>query len=226
MSNSVLVVEDNRETRVMLEAVLADAGFRPVCAGCVRDAETYLERHRPCLVILDLALPDGDGLDICRGIREGERFPDIPIIALTGKAALAEKKKGFSSGVDQYLTKPIDMDELVMWSKALLRRVSRDKSGGSSLRAGELEIDIKAHLVRYAGRTLESLTRREFQLLHALVKNSPAILSREEIISHVWRTAAVVNLVDTHLHNLRRKLPPELAGKVQAVPGKGYRYLG
>jgi DNA-binding response OmpR family regulator len=63
-------------------------------------------------------------------------------------------------------------------------------------------------------------------LLHALVKNSPAILSREEIISHVWRTAAVVNLVDTHLHNLRRKLPPELAGKVQAVPGKGYRYLG
>lgn len=224
MSTIVLIVEDNRETRAMLNAVLEDAGFRPVCVGGVRDAEAYLEDHRPALVILDLALPDGDGLDICRSIREGTQFPDVPIIALTGKAALPDKRKGFSSGVDQYLTKPIDMDELVMWSKALLRRVSYDKGAGASLKTGELEIDVQTHLVRYAGRPLERLTRREFQLLYALVKNSPAILSREEILAHVWRTVAVGNLVDTHLFNLRRKLPPAVAAKVQAVPGRGYRY--
>lgn len=224
MSSSILIVEDNRETRAMLNAVLEDAGFRPVCVGGVRDAEAYLENHRPCLIILDLVLPDGNGLDICRSVRSGVKFPDIPIIALTGKAALPDKKKGFSCGVDQYLTKPIDMEELVMWTRALLRRVSYDKSGGSSLKTGGLEIDVRAHLIRYEGRTVERLTRREFQLFYALVKNSPAILSREEILAHVWRTVAVGNLVDTHLFNLRRKLPPALAAKVQAVPGKGYRY--
>jgi DNA-binding response OmpR family regulator len=224
MSNSVLVVEDNREVRVMLNAVLEEAGFRPVCVSGVRDAEAYLERYRPSLVILDLVLPDGDGLDVCRGIRGGVKFPDIPIIALTGKTALPDKKKGFSSGVDQYLTKPIDMDELVMWCKALLRRVSYDKGVGGALKAGELEIDVKMHLVRYAGRTVQKLTPREFQLLYALVRNSPVILSREEILAHVWRTVAVPNLVDTHLFNLRRKLPPGLAAKVRAVPGRGYQY--
>ena len=127
--------------------------------------------------------------------------------------------------MDQYLLKPIIMEELVMWVKALLRRVDMDKGGGAVLTAAHLQLDAKAQLVKYKNEPVTNLTRREFELLFALVKNSPRILSRAEILTEVWRTVAVENLIDTHMFNLRNKLPRELSDNIQAVAGKGFRYF-
>jgi len=225
MNASILIVEDHLETRELLRAAIEDAGYSVTCAGNVKDALTYLGTSKPSLLILDISLPDGSGLELCAAARGSDGLADIPVIALTGRDKLEDKKRGFACGVDQYLTKPIVMDELVMWIKALLSRVAMDKSGGTELRIGALELNVKSQLVRYAGKTVANLTRREFELLYALAKNSPAVLSRREILSQVWRTVSVENLVDTHLFNLRKKLPQALSRRVQAVAGKGFRYF-
>jgi DNA-binding response OmpR family regulator len=225
MSKTILVVEDHRETCEMIKAVLEESGFVSSCCATVVEALEFLTHNSPALMVLDLRLPDGDGLDICRHIRRTDRISGTPIIVFTGQDALVDKKKGFAAGVDQYLTKPIDMDELVMWVNALLQRVSMDKAGGMAFSLGELQMDAKAQLVRFRGRLMTDLTRREFELLYALAKNSPRVLPRREIIEAVWKTAAVDNLVDTHMFNLRKKLPPELSAKIHSVAGKGFRYL-
>lgn len=225
MNSVVLIVEDHKETCEMVAAALDEAGFAISLAGSVKAAKDYLTHHHPCLIILDLHLPDGHGLQVCSWVRNNEKLADIPIIALTGQDELSDKTKGFSAGVDQYLTKPIMMDELVMWVKALLRRVDMDKSGGAVLTVLNLQMDAKAQVVKYKNKPVGNLTRREFELLYALVKNSPRIISRKEILSKIWRTVAVENLIDTHMYNLRNKLPRELSEKIQAVAGKGFRYF-
>ncbi len=225
MYSGILIVEDNRETCALVEAALQDAGYKTHCAYSVREALDFLRSHHPTLVVLDMSLPDGHGLEVCCRVRSEERLADIPVVALTGEDKLEHKQKGFSSGVDAYLTKPIVMDELVMWVKALLRRVSMDKGGGVLLEAGDLLMDARAQVVRFKHKAVDDLTRREFGLLYALVKNSPRIISRREILDEIWRTVAVENLVDTHMFNLRKKLPPELSDRVQAVAGRGFRYL-
>lgn len=225
MNKDILIVEDNKETSEMIKAALEEAGFGTYCADGVKSAGAYLERQAPRLIVLDLCLPDGNGLELCCRVRDDVRLAGTPVIALTGQDALPQKEKGFSAGVDQYLTKPIAMGELQMWVKALLRRVSMDRAGGAVIALGDLEIDVKAQLLKYKNVLVENLTRREFELLQALVKSSPGILSRKEIVSGVWHTVAVDNLVDTHMYNMRSKLPPGLAARIQAVPGKGFRYV-
>jgi len=225
MNSGILIVEDHKETCAMLSAAMEEAGFDAHCAGTVKSAKEFLGQNTPCLVILDMHLPDGHGLTVCGWVRHNERLANIPVIALTGQDELSDKTKGFTAGVDQYLTKPINMEELVMWVKALLRRVDMDKSGGAILTTADLQLDVKAQIVKYKHKPIENLTRREFELLFALVKNSPRILSRAEILAKVWHTVSVENLVDTHLFNLRNKLPPELSERIQAVAGKGFRYF-
>jgi len=209
----------------MLSAALEDSGFRTYNARTLKAAKEFLNNNDLCLMVLDLHLPDGNGLDLCCLARSNPSQGNVPIIALTGRDELQDKKKGFIAGVDQYLTKPIKMDELIMWVKALLRRVDMDKSGGGILATSDLQLDPMSQLVKYKTRPIENLTRREFQLLYALVKYSPRIVSRQEIISNIWCTVSVDNLVDTHMFNLRNKLPPELSERIQAMPGKGFRYL-
>lgn len=225
MNDLILVVEDHKDTCLMLTAALGEGGYLTHCVGGVQEAKHYLENHTPSLVVLDIRLPDGSGLEVCAWVREHERLSGMPVIALTGQDELEHKKSGFAVGVDQYLTKPIVMEELLMWVKALLRRVVLDKRGGSVVALGDLELDSGAQIVRFRSVRLPSLTRREFGLLFALVKRSPGILSRKEILSEVWRTVAVENLVDTHMFNLRNKLPPGLAVRIQSVAGKGFRYF-
>jgi len=225
MNANILIVEDHLETRELLRAATEDAGYSVTCAGDIKGATEYLKTGKPSLLILDISLPDGSGLELCAAARASDGLADIPVIVLTGKDKLADKKLGFACGVDQYLTKPIKMDELVMWVKALLRRVAMDKSGGMEVRIGALELNVKTQLARYSGKTVANLTRREFELLYALAKNSPAVMSRRQILTQVWRTVSVENLVDTHLFNLRKKLPQELSRRVQAVAGKGFRYF-
>lgn len=218
-------MEDNKETSNLLKAALENEGFKAVCKDTIRAGKEFLQRHRPALAILDLALPDGNGLEVCALIRADPMLAKTPIIALTGLTGFRDKKKGFDTGVDQYLGKPLEVEELLLWVKALLRRTQWHAQGWALPVFGDLRICAESYLVRFRNKSISNLTRREFELLYFLVRTSPRLAARQTIIAEVWETAAVHNLVDTHIHNLRLKLPPPLAARIQSVPGKGFRYL-
>lgn len=225
MNKKVLVVEDHKPTCSVITAVLLQAGLEPVCVGTASEARKYLKSEKPCLIVLDIRLPDQNGLSVCRWVRRSEKLADVPIVALTGLTELHDKEMGFEAGVDQYLTKPIIIEEFAMWVKALLRRVEIDTRGGKVVSLGTLQIDVSSQLIKFDGKIVENLTAREFELIYALARSSPRILSRKAILEDVWHTVAVENLVDTHLFNLRAKLPQGLSEKIQAVAGKGFRYF-
>lgn len=221
----ILVIEDDSSIRSMIRDLLAPEGHRLLEADGAQVGMHLFRSRKPDLVLLDVELPDGNGREVCRKMRASESLGATPVIMLTGQAKLADKLSGFDVGVDQYLTKPIHPKELLMWVRALLRRVDYDNEEGDELRSGELSIDLKAHLVRFREQTIGRLTGKEFDLLYYLVKKSPHVLSRKYILSNLWHTIAVDHVVDTHISNLRKKLPPEVSDRVQNVPGKGFRYL-
>lgn len=220
----VLSVEDDPAVLEYLIDTLA-ADYEVLPAKTVREGWKLFNERRPDLALLDVALPDGSGAGLCRQIREHPERGDVPVILLTGKGQLKDKQEGFAAGADQYLVKPLESAELKMWVDALLRRVATDKGERGRLHAGRLVMDPSALLASWDGALIKDLTPKEFGLLHYLVRRRPSVVSRKEILSRLWHTVAVENLVDTHLYNLRRKLPPALAGRIQAVPGRGFRYL-
>jgi DNA-binding response OmpR family regulator len=221
----ILIVEDEASVREFLQAALGGAGGHVLSSDTVAAGLHLLRAHKPDLVVLDINLPDGSGLDVCREIRAHAQLRSTPVIMLTARAELEEKLEGLGAGADQYLTKPIDSRELVGWAEALLRRIGYDTGAGDQLAAGELRIDVKAQLVYFRDTVVSDLTGKEFDLLYFLVKQRPKVLSRKHILSNLWHTVAVDRLVDVHIGHLRRKLPPEAADRIQTVPGKGFRYF-
>ena len=221
----LLLVEDDEVLRRGLRAALEGSGYRVSEAEGLEAGLHLFRTQKPDLVVLDVQLPDGSGLDICRKIRSGQSGPKTPVIMLTGKSELEEKGAGFAAGADQYLIKPVHPRELLMWVEALLRRLSYDQGDDEILRVGELEVDRKAYLARWRGAALPELTGKEFELLYFLVRHRPKLLTRKHILSTLWHTVAVDNVVDKHIGHLRKKLPPELADRVQNVPGKGFRFF-
>jgi len=221
---SILVVEDDPPVMEFLIDTLS-AGYDVLPAKTIQEGWALFSQKRPALALLDVSLPDGSGTDMCRRIRAHPERAETPVIILTGRRQMDDKKDGFASGADQYLVKPIESAELLMWVGALLTRVAVDKGELGRLHAGRLVLDPKAMIAAWDGALLTNLTPKEFQLLHYIVRRRPAVVSRREILSRLWHTVAVDNLVDTHMHNLRRKLPQALAVHIQAVPGKGFRYL-
>ncbi|MBI5595392.1 MAG: response regulator transcription factor [Elusimicrobia bacterium] len=222
---TILLVEDDARMRAVLSEGLRGAGYRVIEADGVKVGLHLFRTHEPQLAVLDIDLPDGSGLDVCRGIRASKNLSTTPVIMLTGKGGLEDKGAGFEAGADQYLVKPIAPRELIMWAAALLRRLKLDTGPGEELKAGPLVIELAAHLVRYADQVVSNLTVKEFELLCFLVRKRPQVLSRKNILSNLWHTIAVDNVVDTHIFNLRRKLPREAADRIQSVPGKGFRYF-
>lgn len=220
-----MLVEDDARMRAVMSEALSGAGYRVLEADGVAVALNLTRTRLPDLAVLDVELPDGSGLEICRSIRAGRAVSATPIIMLTGKGALDEKGAGFDAGADQYLVKPVSPKELLMWVAALLRRLRLDAGTEAGLCAGDLVIDVKAHLVRFGEVVVSNLTVKEFELLCFLVSKRPRVLSRKAILSNLWHTVAVDNVVDTHMFNLRRKLPPAAADRLQSVPGKGFRWL-
>ncbi|MBI4349642.1 MAG: response regulator transcription factor, partial [Elusimicrobia bacterium] len=166
------------------------------------------------------------GLDLCKEIRASKTLFTTPVIMLTGKGRIEDKSGGFEAGADQYLVKPVQPREVLMWVAALVRRVKIDAGETEVLEAGDLTIDLKSHIVKFKDQSMPNLTVKEFELLYFLVRKRPQVLTRKHIIYNLWRSVTVDNVVDTHVHNLRKKVGPELALRIQSVPGKGFRYLG
>ena len=224
---SVLLIEDDPNVRRAFEDGLVSAGLRVIPADGVRIGWDLFCSEHPELVVLDLNLPDGSGLDVCRKIRGHKSLSHTPVIILTAKGELEDKAAGFETGADQYLVKPLRPKELLLWVQALLRRVKyeeEDERGGILCAAG-CEINVPARMVTFNSQPVAHLTNREFDLLYFLVKRRPQVLSRKYLLSNLWHTVIEDHVVNTHVNNLRHKLPRALADHIQTVPGKGFRFI-
>ena len=212
----ILVVEDEDAIADPLVAGLRREGYD---VARVATGEDALEASPADLVLLDLRLPDVDGLDVCRRLRERSR---VPIIVVTARGEEADRVVGLELGADDYVVKPYGLRELIARIRAVTRRAA--SSGGSSeaLRAGELEVDERARRATLEGRELE-LTPKEFELLAALARDPGAAVSRQRLLAEVWQTSwyGSSKTIDVHVAALRKKLGDP--GWIETVRGVGFR---
>lgn len=217
----VLLVEDAPEFAQLAKDVLTDAGFRVRTVSTITDAISSMTESMPDLVVLDLGLPDGDGLDLCRSIRE---HSNAYVIVVTGRASEVDKLRGFRLGADDYLVKPFSGRELVARVEALLRRPRVDTAEGLPRTFGALVIDPHSREVTVQGNRAE-LTRIEFDLLETMTANPKLVFTRQQLLDKVWgpNWFGDDHVVDVHMANLRKKI--DVAGEqswVRTVRGVGY----
>jgi len=220
---TILVVDDEPKIVALARDYLEHAGFAVLTAVDGRSAVETIHRRHPDLVVLDLGLPQLDGLDVTREIR---RTSSLPIVMLTARDDELDKLLGLELGADDYLTKPFSPRELVARVKAVLRRTESAGTPSEVLRSGGLTIDVPRHRVEVDGRIVE-LTPTEFELLLALARQPGRILTRSQLLDAIHGIAyeAYERAIDSHVKNLRRKLEPEPSTPryVLTVHGVGYR---
>ena len=217
----LLLVEDDVSLSAVVERGLREDGYAVDTAATVLDARFQLEVNDYDLVVLDLGLPDGSGLDLCREIRAGGR--NLPVLMLTARDGLSDKVSGLDAGADDYLTKPFDYPELTARIRALLRRPA--EAHQPILEVGDVRLD-PASRVAWRGAITVPLTAREFALLEFLLRHPGEVVTREQLLEHVWDANydGLSNVVDVHIANLRRKLAsPEGPDPLTTVRGAGYR---
>lgn len=219
----ILVVEDEPDIAELLEAYLRREGFRTERAGTGSGAVELHLAARPDLVLLDVNLPDFDGFEVLRRVRETAQ---TPVIMVTALAEDLDKLLGLKMGADDYVVKPFSPPEVVARVKAVLRRAGM-QAAGQPLRFGELELDPLAVRVRVAGRRLE-LTMTEYRLLEHLLRHPERVFSRAELLEVALPDSdALERVIDTHLWNLRKKLEGAgLPNLIQTVRGVGFRLAG
>lgn len=221
----ILVIEDEPDIRRNLEYNLSREGFSISTAASISEANTLLASTDYNLILLDLMLPDGSGLDLCKSIKSNSDTESIPIIILTAKDDEVDKVVGFELGADDYVTKPFSVRELVLRVKAVLKRGSKKKEIVEVVRQfGDLKIDVDSHEV-HVDDTKINLTALEFRLLRQLVDTRGRVQSRDQLLSDVWGYSAEVTTrtVDTHVKRLREKLGP-MGKYVHTIRGVGYKF--
>ena len=217
----VLVIEDDAPLGRILVRGLVEDGYATDLAATVREAHEHVAVNDYDLVVLDLGLPDGDGIDLCTELRTGGH--QVPVLVLTARDGLSDKVAGLDAGADDYLTKPFDFPELSARVRALLRRPAETRR--PVLECGDLTLDVASHRV-WRGAITIPLTAREFSLLRQLMGSPDAVVSRTELLEHCWDAHydGLSNVVDVHVANLRRKLTePGGDDPIETVRGVGYR---
>jgi len=218
---TVLVVEDESSIASFVALYLKNAGYRVQTAGTGQDALDTLSRERPDLIVLDLMLPDIDGIEVCRRVRRGS---DIPILMLTARDEDVDKIIGLEVGADDYLTKPFNPRELVARVKSILRRAvpERREPQERQLKHGLLDIDAGRREVHVEGKEVQ-LAPKEFDLLWELLDHRGLVLTRDQLLERVWgyTFAGDTRTVDVHVRQLRRKLGE--ASPIVTVWGVGYK---
>jgi two-component system KDP operon response regulator KdpE len=219
----ILVCDDEPQILRALRVILRDAGFEVVTAASAEAALDMSAVHPPDAAIVDLVLPDGDGVEVTRSIRE---WSEMPILVLSAVGEEAEKIRALNAGADDYVTKPFGPGELVARVNAALRRAAGEHDEPIIV-AEELQLDLAAHSVALAGRPIH-LTPTEFELLRALVRNRGRLMTHSTLLREVWGPAHEDDtpLLRAHVANLRRKIEPEPSSPryVTTDPGIGYRF--
>ena len=222
----VLVVDDDAQTRNAMTAGLRRDGFLVCEASDVARARRVISKNRPDIVVLDLGLPDGDGLELLRTLRTTD---NLPVVVCSGRTGESDKLSGLEQGADDYITKPFSVRELAMRVRVVLRRIKNTPTTPTTLNLGSVVIDVEGREVRKSG-TLVQLTAREFELLVFLAKNPRTVYTRAELLIQVWHTATADRseaTVTEHVRRLRLKLEEDPASPrhLCAVRGVGYRVV-
>lgn len=217
---SLLVVEDNESLRKLMRIHLEKAGYEVFEAGDGLEALSVMERHMVDLMVLDIMMPHMDGYELTGELR-GAKYT-LPILMVTAKDTLDDKRKGFRRGADDYMVKPIDMDEMLLRVEALLRR--SNIAGQNILRVGECTLDEQTMMVTCEEEKV-SLRPKEFFLLHKLLCYPNKIFTRQSLMDEIWGydCEADPRTVDVHIKRLREKLKAVPVFDIQTVRGLGYR---
>ena len=225
MSQKILIIEDEPDIRKTLEYNISREGYDVTCASSLSEGRQKLESASFSLLLLDLMLPDGSGLDLCRELKQDKSLSSMPVIILTAKDDEVDKVVGFELGADDYVTKPFSVRELILRVKAVLKRGERRSDNMEVQRQfGELKIDVDSHEV-FVNDEQVSLTALEFKLLRQLVDRRGRVQSRDQLLSDVWGYSSDVTTrtVDTHIKRLREKLGG-MGKYVQTIRGVGYKF--
>lgn len=225
MSEKILIVDDEKNIRDLLKFNLENEGYKTLEA---KDGKEALEKVKENidLVILDLMLPEVDGLNVCKQIRSDKEIGDLPIIMLTAKGEDIDRIIGLELGADDYITKPFNPRELMARIKALLRRISMSKGPKKEekrlIKINDLRINIKNHTVKRNEKEIP-MTPKEFDLLVFLVRNDDQVFSRDKLLSKIWgyEFSGDTRTVDVHVRRLRKKIGQNL---IKTVRGVGYKF--
>jgi DNA-binding response OmpR family regulator len=224
MKAKILLVDDEPDALEVLGFKLREAGFTPLFAKDGARALAVARDERPDLIVLDLMLPEIDGLEVCKILRRVPATAGIPILMLTARAAEMDRIVGLELGADDYVTKPFSPRELVLRIRKLLER-TRPAQPEARLRVGEIEVDVPAHTARVQGEPIP-LTATEFKLLEVLASRCGRVQSRDRLLQDVWGYENPIDTrtVDTHMRRLREKLGTA-ARHLETVRGVGYRMI-
>lgn len=222
---TILIVEDDDTVREALSAGLESEGYEVILSDNGLDGLKQAKEEGPDLILLDLMLPEMDGLSVCRALR---RDSDVPIIMLTARGTEMDKIVGLETGADDYVVKPFSLGELLARIRSLLRRTKNDKQENQmQLTSGDISLDLTSRRVSKDDAEVH-LTQKEFNLLAELMRNKGAVLSRDLLLEKVWGYSYVGNThtVDVHIRWLREKieLDPSKPVRIVTVRGVGYRF--
>ena len=225
MTLNILVLEDEPDIRKTLEYNLSREGYKVISAASIEQAKTFIKSDTFSLFLLDLMLPDGSGLDLCKKLKGNSETESVPIIILTAKDDEVDKVVGFELGADDYVTKPFSVRELILRIKSVLKRGTLKKDIVEIERQfGGLKINPDSHEVFIDSEEI-SLTALEFRLLKELVDKRGRVQSRDQLLTEVWGYSAEVTTrtVDTHIKRLREKLG-SMGKYIQTIRGIGYKF--
>ena len=219
----IYLVEDDDSIRELVLYTLHTTGFEAEGFRNAADFWQALEKELPQLVLLDIMLPDEDGLHILKRLRAGAETADLPVMMLTAKSREYDRVVGLDSGADDYMPKPFGMMELVSRVRALLRRAAKPAAEDKLFTAGSLAVDVKRRAVTVDGEPV-ILTYKEFELLCYLLENRGVVLSRDQILTKIWdyNYSGETRTVDVHIRTLRQKLG-DAGALIETVRGVGYR---
>ncbi len=219
-NSKILLVDDEEDILEFLSYNLKKEGFRIDTANNGISALKKLEKLKPDLIILDVMMPEMDGIEVCEKIREKEKFEDVLILFLTARSEEYSELAGFSAGADDYITKPIKPKLLVSRVNAILKR-KRKKTNDGPIEIGDIHINKSSHKLLYSGKEIY-LARKEFSLLYYLMTIPGKVFTREEIISTIWKDAVVGDrTIDVHIRKIREKIGSQ---HIKTIKGIGYKF--
>ncbi len=230
MPGTIAIVEDEANIVELVKYNLDREGYRTISANNGRKGLELIRQELPDLVILDLMLPEVDGLSVCKQLRSDSQTKSIPIIILTAKSEEADRVLGLEMGADDYVTKPFSPRELVARVRAVLRRSgSMEDEEPDVIESGVIRIDLRQHIVKVRGEEVE-LTPKEFDFLKLLLLNPGRAFTREFLLEHLWgyEYFGDTRTVDVHVRRLRQKIEDDPANPeyLETVRGVGYRFRG
>lgn len=225
MTKTILIVDDNKNLRNLLNKFLTQEGFRVVTADNGQNALYAARYEKPDLILLDIMMPEMDGYEFIRAFRKEK---DTPVILLTAKLEESDKVAGLELGADDYITKPFGMKELLARIRAVLRRTQIDVQNEEILRVGNVTLDKNSHQIDIEGKNIR-LTPTEFDLLAALMSSPGRVFSRADLLEHLQGNAwdGAERTINVHITNLRSKIETDSANPqyIETVFGVGYRFL-